>query len=86
MVRKAQAPRIVMTRMPEGLHARLRKEAKLNARSVNAEIIHRLTVSFTQADLRDMIREATEATTVKAIDDALARFKKDLGTTMRGQS
>jgi hypothetical protein len=72
--------------MPEGLHARLRKEAKLNARSVNAEIIRRLTDSFTQADLRDMIREATQATTVKAIDDALAKFKEDFGTTTRGQS
>jgi hypothetical protein len=26
--------------MPDGLHTRLRKEAKLDARSVNAEIIH----------------------------------------------
>ena len=85
MVRKAQAPRIVMTRMPEGLHTRLRKEAKLNARSVNAEIIHRLTVSFTQADLKDMIREATKATTAEAIDEALAKFKKDFGTTIGGQ-
>lgn len=67
MVRKAQAPRIVMTRMPEGLHARLRKEAKLNRHSVNREIITRLTDSFTQADLKEMIREATN---VEAIGEA----------------
>jgi hypothetical protein len=39
-----------MTRMPEGLHARLRKEAKLNKRSVNGEIIYRLLSTFAQAD------------------------------------
>jgi hypothetical protein len=50
MVRKGQIPRIVMTRMPEGLHARLRKEAKLNKRSVNGEIIHRLVDTFAQTD------------------------------------
>jgi Arc-like DNA binding dprotein len=50
MVRKAQVPRIVMTRMPEGLHARLRKEAKANRRSVNREIIDRLMQSFHISD------------------------------------
>jgi hypothetical protein len=39
-----------MTRMPEGLHARLRKEARLNKRSVNREIVHRLLSTFAQTD------------------------------------
>jgi len=61
MVRKAQAPRIVMTRMPEGLHARLRKEAKLNARSVNAEIVHRLTQSFVRQEQQEQADLITAA-------------------------
>jgi Arc-like DNA binding domain len=60
VVRKTQQPRIVMTRIPEGLHAFLRREAKLNARSVNAEIVHRLTQSMVQKELVAEIEAATE--------------------------
>jgi Arc-like DNA binding domain len=60
VVRKTQQPRIVMTRMPEGLHASLRREARLNARSVNAEIVHRLTQSMVKQELAAEIEAATE--------------------------
>jgi len=39
-----------MTRMPEHLRTRIQKEAKLNSRSMNAEIIHRLQESFRGED------------------------------------
>jgi hypothetical protein len=50
--------------MPEWLHARLRKEAKLNARSVNGEINHRLEQSFLRERYADFVRHT--------IDEALA--------------
>jgi Arc-like DNA binding domain len=84
MVRKAQAPRIVMTRMPEGLHTRLRREAKLNARSVNAEIIHRLTKSFAQADeaehFQQQVHSAAKTLAAALGPAALATLEKELTT------
>jgi hypothetical protein len=61
MVRKAQVPRIVMTRMPDGLHTRLRREAKRNSRSVNAEIVRRLIDTFDQADEEVEFRRRVDA-------------------------
>jgi Arc-like DNA binding domain len=46
MVRKSQELRPVMTRIPEGLRRRLEREAELNRRSMNTEIVHRLDESF----------------------------------------
>jgi hypothetical protein len=43
--------------MPDGLHTRLKREAKLNARSVNREIIHRLEQSFHISDQTTAIAE-----------------------------
>jgi Arc-like DNA binding domain len=49
-----------MTRIPEGLRRRLEREAELNRRSMNAEIVHRLEESFQREDQEKMIRRATE--------------------------
>ena len=46
MVRKSRQLRPVMTRIPEGLRRKLEREAELNRRSMNAEIIDRLESSF----------------------------------------
>ena len=58
--------------MPEGLHARLRKEAKLNVRSVNAEIIRRLEQSFREQDQKQLITSIVEETTHTILE---GRFK-----------
>jgi hypothetical protein len=50
MAKKSTELRPVMTRIPEGLRRRLEREAKRNARSMNAEIIHRLEHSLTEDD------------------------------------
>jgi hypothetical protein len=60
--------------MPEGLHARLRKEAKLNKRSVNGEIIHRLGDSFSKTDEEEEFHRRVVAAAkmaAKTIADAL---------------
>jgi CRISPR/Cas system-associated exonuclease Cas4 (RecB family) len=56
MVRKSQELRPVMTRIPEGLRRRLEREAELNGRSMNAEIIHRLEQSFRQNDTEELLK------------------------------
>jgi hypothetical protein len=47
--------------MPDGLHTRLRKEAKLDARSVNAEIIHRSASTFAKADEESEFQRLVDA-------------------------
>jgi hypothetical protein len=78
MVRKAQMPRIVMTRMPEGIHAFLRKEAKLNSRSVNAEIVHRLTQSMVHQSLMDTSRQQAEMAANTAAERVAERLLERL--------
>jgi hypothetical protein len=75
-----------MTRMPDGLHTRLRKEAKLNARSVNAEIIHRLASTFAKADEESEFQRLVDAVgkvaarTVAAVRGpaVLAKLEKEI--------
>ena len=62
MVRKSQELRPVMTRIPEGLRRRLEREAEQNRRSMNAEIIHRLTQSFVRQDQTDLISTTVRQT------------------------
>jgi len=50
MSRKPTDLRSISTRLPEGLRRRLERSAQANDRSMNAEIIHRLTESYTAAD------------------------------------
>jgi hypothetical protein len=61
MVRKTQELRAVMTRIPEGLRRRLERQAELNRRSMNAEIIHRLETSFRRQDYALRIAQAMKA-------------------------
>jgi Arc-like DNA binding domain len=62
VVRKSQELRPVMTRLPEGLRRRLEREAEQNRRSMNAEIIHRLTQSFVRQDQADLIADTVRQT------------------------
>jgi len=62
VVRKSQELRPVMTRIPEGLRRRLEREAEQNRRSMNAEIIHRLTQSFVRQDQTDLIATTVHQT------------------------
>jgi Arc-like DNA binding domain len=66
MVRKSQELRPVMTRIPEGLRRKLEHEAEQNRRSMNAEIIHRLTQSFVRQEQADLVR-ATVIETMQAM-------------------
>ena len=50
MTKKMNELRPVMTRIPEGLRRKLMREAEQNGRSMNGEIIHRLTGSFAKED------------------------------------
>lgn len=65
MVRKSQELRPLMTRIPEGLRRKLEREAEQNCRSMNAEIIHRLTQSFVRQETTDLI-DATVKRTLEA--------------------
>jgi len=65
-VRKGQELRPVMTRIPEGLRRKLEREAEQNRRSMNAEIIHRLTQSFERQDRADLVA-ATIQQTIKTL-------------------
>jgi hypothetical protein len=62
MVRKSQELRPVMTRIPERLRRRLEREAELNRRSMNAEIISRLESSFRRQETYELIMEAIDRT------------------------
>ena len=50
MARKSTKLRPIMTRIPEGLRHRLEREAALNRRSMNGEVIHRLEESFRRTE------------------------------------
>jgi hypothetical protein len=54
-----------MTQFTPELHKRLVKEARLNGRSLNGEIIHRLETSFMTSDLVGAVREAVTASLAK---------------------
>ena len=62
MVRKSKQLRPVMTRIPEGLRRKLEREAEQNRRSMNAEIIDRLELSF---------RRETDQLSARALDAVL---------------
>jgi len=62
MVRKSQELRPIKTRIPEGLRRKLAYEAEQNRRSMNAEIIHRLTQSFANQEVNDVIAATVQQT------------------------
>ena len=62
MVRKSQELRPLMARIPEGLRRKLEREAEQNRRSMNAELIHRLTQSFVHQDQKDLIVATVQQT------------------------
>lgn len=66
MVRKSQKLRPLMARIPEGLRRKLEREAEQNRRSMNAELIHRLTQSFVYQDQKDLIAATVHQTLAQA--------------------
>jgi hypothetical protein len=79
MVRKGKELRPVMTRIPETLRRRLEREAELNRRSMNAEMIVRLESSFRRQDAAlDMMKyqEALDAFGIKITEEIWERQER----------
>jgi Arc-like DNA binding domain len=66
MARKPTELRPIMTRIPEGLRKALARSAKANRRSMNAEIIHRLTQSFVSEDMTALWQRHLEVAAERA--------------------
>jgi hypothetical protein len=64
MARKKAVPAQIKIRLPEALRRDLEREAAKNGRTLNGEIVHRLTQPFERADREDMAAEAAYATAV----------------------
>jgi hypothetical protein len=63
--------------MPERLHARLRKEAQLNSRSVNAEIVLRLERTFSEEEkIKDHSQLAKQVSTA-TVEGFIGHLKSD---------
>lgn len=60
MAKKSKELVPLMTRIPEELRAFLQREAKRNGRSMNAEIIHRLSESMAHGSLLSLYRTFAE--------------------------
>lgn len=66
-------------RMPDGMRPHLAEIAQANGRSMNAEVIHRLTQSLQETDPMPQASEGTSksnAMTVRLSDEARARLEK----------
>jgi Arc-like DNA binding dprotein len=66
MARKKAVPAQIKIRLPEALRRDLEREATKTGRTLNGEIVHRLTQPFVQAD-REAVAEA-------AVEKALGRL------------
>jgi len=68
-----------MVRIPEGVRRQLAREAKKNGRSMNTEIIHRLTQSLVSESLAELYRQhaetAAEAAAARAADEVVKRLR-----------
>jgi hypothetical protein len=71
MVRRKSVPAQIKIRLPDALRRDLEREARNNGRTLNGEIVYRLTEPFVQAD-RQAVAKA-------AANQALDEFVKDLG-------
>lgn len=69
---KKQKPLRVKTalRLPEELHVELKKAAELNDRSINAEILARLTQSTLQSSISHLQSDSSE---IKALAQEILR-------------
>jgi Arc-like DNA binding domain len=86
MVRKGKELRPVMTRIPETLRRRLEREAELNGRSMNAEMIVRLESSFRRQDAAlDMMKyqEALDAFGIKVTEEIRERQEQFMNDVRR---
>jgi Arc-like DNA binding domain len=81
VARKAEELRPVMVRVPEGVRRQLAREAKKNGRSMNTEIIHRLTQSLVSESLAELYRQhaetAAEVAAAKAADEVIKRLRSE---------
>jgi Arc-like DNA binding domain len=60
MARKRAAPVQIKIRLPDALRRDLEREATKNGRTLNGEIVHRLTQPFVQADRLAVAEAAAE--------------------------
>jgi Arc-like DNA binding domain len=58
MARKKRQPAQIKIRLPEALRRSLEREADKNGRTLNGEIVHRLTQPFVEADREALIETA----------------------------
>jgi plasmid stability protein len=65
MVRKKAAPAQIKIRLPEALRRDLEREAARHGRTLNGEIVYRLTQPFIQADREAVAVAAVETTLEK---------------------
>jgi hypothetical protein len=84
MAKKSKALVPLMTRIPEGLRVVLEKEAKRNGRSMNAEIIHRLSESLAAGTILDLYKgyaemaanAAAEKVSKRTADEVVERIRR----------
>jgi Arc-like DNA binding domain len=77
MPRKKRLPAQIKIRLPEALRRELEREAAKNSRTLNGEIVYRLTQPFVQADRKAIAAAAAEAAGVaagKAVAEAVAEL------------
>jgi Arc-like DNA binding domain len=79
MARKKRQPAQIKIRLPEALRRSLEREADKNGRTLNGEIVHRLTQPFVEADREALIETAVGRALAKAgAAAAQADFEEDL--------
>jgi hypothetical protein len=79
MARKKRPPAQIKIRLPEKLRRALEREAAKNDRTLNGEIVHRLTEPFVQADQEELIETAAGRAGEKAGRAAAEAMVRALG-------
>lgn len=81
MAKKPEELRPVMVRIPEVIRRQLARDAKKNGRSMNTEIIHRLTESLSSKSLADLFQQyaetAANVAAAKAADEVVKRLRSE---------
>jgi Arc-like DNA binding domain len=81
MARKKVRPAQIKIRLPEKLRRDLEREADKHGRTLNGEIVHRLTQPFVEADRKAIAAEAAEKAGERAGRAAAEEYFKWLTKT-----
>ena len=76
MARKKTAPAQIKIRLPDALRRDLEREAAKSGRTLNGEIVHRLTQPFVQADRKAVASQAAQEA-VEATREILLKMMTD---------